>query len=133
MQASRKFRVIVLGILLGSSAAAVADGPFAGVLTAANRAKYSGTGCPISIVYTATINLHPHNGLAFNYHWERSDGAKGATHVVRPGRDENSIVVRDTWRLGAPGQHYDVSETIHIKSGNTHEQFTTPVVDVTCR
>ena len=54
-------------------------------------------------------------------------------HVVRPGRDENSIVVRDTWRVGAPGQHYDVSETIHINSGNTHEQYTTPVVDVTCR
>jgi hypothetical protein len=133
MQAFRKVRAAAFAALLVSSAAAFADGPFAGVHTAANRASYSGTGCPISIVYTATINLAPHNGLAFNYHWERSDGAKGPTHVVRPGRDEYSIVVRDTWRLGAPGHHYDVSETIYINSGNTHESFTTPVVDVTCR
>ena len=133
MKASRKLQAATVAILLLSSAAALADGPFAGVLTAANRAKYSGTGCPISIVYSATIKLAPHNGLAFNYHWERSDGAKGPTHVVRPGRDEYSVVVRDTWRLGAPGQHYDVSETIHINSRNTHEQYSTPVVNVTCR
>jgi hypothetical protein len=133
MQASRKLQAVALSVLLFSSAAALADGPFAGIHTGANRAKYSGTGCPINIVYTATINLHPHKGLAFNYHWERSDGAKGAVHTVRPGQGENSIVVRDTWRLGAPGQHYDVSETIFVNSGNTHESYPTPVVDVTCR
>jgi hypothetical protein len=79
MQAFRKVQTAAFAALLVSSAAALADGPFAGVHTAANRTKYSGTGCPISILYTATINLFPHQGLAFNYHWERSE--IGRAHV----------------------------------------------------
>ena len=133
MLSANMSQAAALLVLLGSSAVALADGPFADVHTAANRTKYSGAGCPISIVYTTTINLHPHQGLAFNYHWERSDGARGPVRVVRPRPDERSIVVRETWKIGAPGHHYDVSETIYINSGNTRESYTTPAVDVTCR
>ena len=56
---------------------------------AVNRHEYVGRGCPIEIVFTGSINLEPHDrGLVFNYHWERSDGAKSATKVVRPGPHE---------------------------------------------
>ena len=133
MQDSRKVSAYAFAILMVASATALADGPFAGVNTAANRSQYNGNGCPITIVFTATINLHPHGPLVFNYRWERSDGAKGPVQVMRPGPNQRSMVVRDSWRLGKRGQTYDASETIHVNSGNTHEQFNTPTVHVICR
>jgi hypothetical protein len=96
---------------------------------------YKGRGCPIEVIYTASINFilpHP-KGFVFNYHWERSDGAKGPTHVVRPGPGERTLVVHEKWRLGGPGQTYDVSETIHLNSGNEHITEGSPTVHIECR
>ena len=111
------------------------DGPFGPIHVAANRSQYTGRGCPIEIVYTATINFampHP-KGLAFNYHWERSDGAKTSVQVVRPSPNQRSMVVRDKWRLGARGKHYDASVTLFVNSGNAHVSEGSPSVSVTCK
>ena len=43
------------------------------------------------------------------------------------------MVVRDTWRLGAPGKHYDASVTLFVNSGNTHLNEGSPSVSVTCK
>ncbi len=122
--------------LTGLGQAAWADeGPFAATHVATNRSRYSGTGCPIQIVFTASINFvmpHP-QGFVFNYHWERSDGAKGPVHVVRPSPGQGSMVIHETWQLGAPGNHYDASETLFVNSGNTHLSQSSPVVSVTCK
>jgi hypothetical protein len=123
-------------ILLAAVAAAVpAAAQFGGIHVATNRHEYIGRGCPIEIVYTASINFEmPHpKGFVFNYHWERSDGAKGAVHVVRPGPNERTLVVRETWRLGARGKTIDASQTIHVNSGNTHLSEGSPTVHVECR
>ncbi len=112
-----------------------ADGPFAGVHVAANRHQYTGSGCPIDIIYTATLTFaspHP-KGFVFNYHWERSDGAKGPERVVRPSEGQHSMSLRETWHLGAHGQHYDASVTFFANSGNTHISQASPTVSVTCK
>jgi hypothetical protein len=108
--------------------------PFGQIHVAANRSMYKGRGCPIEVVYTATINFilpHP-KGFVFNYHWERSDGAKGPSHVVRPGEHERTLVVHEKWKLGAPGNTYDASAVIHLNSGNEHIQEGSPSVHIEC-
>lgn len=116
-------------------ATAASAEPFGPIHMAANRHQYVGKGCPIEIVFTATINFtlpHP-KGFVFNYHWERSDGAKSAQRVVRPPEGERSMVVHERWRLGKPGMTTDASQTIFVNSGNTHIQESTPTVHVECR
>jgi hypothetical protein len=116
-------------------ATAASAEPFGPVHMAVNRHQYVGKGCPIEIVFTATINFtmpHP-KGFVFNYHWERSDGAKSSQQVVRVPEGERSMVVHERWRLGRPGMTQDVSQTIFLNSGNTHIQESTPTVHVECR
>jgi hypothetical protein len=121
-------------VLFGSPHPAFAQEPFGPIHVAANRSQYTGRQCPIEIVYTASINLLPHpRGLVFNYHWERSDGAKGPVEIVRPVNGERTVVIRDRWRLGAPGREYDASVKLFLNSGNTHVQEESPVVRVVCR
>lgn len=111
------------------------EGPFGVIRLAANRSQYSGGGCPIEIIYTANINFVSPlpKGFVFNYHWERSDGAKGPVQVVRPSPNQRMSVVREKWRLGAPGKHYDASVTLFVNSGNTHLTQSSSQVSVTCR
>ncbi|MGZ5571831.1 MAG: hypothetical protein ACXWG8_06720 [Usitatibacter sp.] len=116
---------------LGPSAVAD-EGPFGPIHVAANRHQYSGKGCPIEVVYTASINLAPHKGLAFNYHWERSDGAKTSVVVVRPPAGQRTVVVREKWRIGARGKDYDAGVTLFVNSGNTHLSEPSPVVRIHC-
>jgi len=129
------FWLLVVVAAFGVSRAARAEeNPFGAIRIGANRSRYIGA-CPVDIVYTANINLNsPHPaGLAFNYYWVRSDGAKGPVTVVHPKPNQRMLVVREPWRLGAAGQHYDVSETLFVNSGNTHLQQASPVVSVTCK
>jgi hypothetical protein len=123
--------VVVLDV---SRAALAEENPFGEIRVAANRSRYVGA-CPVEIVFTANINMgipHP-KGLSFSYYWTRSDGAKGPVRDVRPSPNQRMMIVRDSWRLGAAGQHYDVSERLFVNSGNTHLEHASPVVSVTCR
>src|SRR5450432_303015 len=110
-----------------------AGGPFGPIHVATNRSAYNGGGCPVEIVFTATVNfVMPHAALVFNHHWERSDGAKTAVQVVHVAPDERSMVIHETWRLGAPGNHVDASMTLFVNSGNTHLSEASKTVSVTC-
>ena len=111
------------------------DGPFGPIHVATNRSRYSGGGCPIEVIFTASINfvMPRPQGFVFNYHWERSDGAKTAVQVVRPAPGQRSMVIHERWHLGAPGQQYDVSEMLFVNSGNTHLSQSSPEVSHTCR
>ena len=126
--------VLAAGSVFGVSQAIQADGPFGPIRVGVNRRQYTGD-CPAEIIYTATINLtmpHP-QGFVFNYHWERSDGAKTAVRIVRPPQNQKAIVVRDTWQLGSPRLKEDASETIFVNSGDSHFQQASPAVRVVCR
>jgi hypothetical protein len=131
-------RKLVLAAALALPAIAgalpVAAEGFGPVHVAVNRHEYRGRACPVDVVFTASINFtmpHP-RGFTFNYHWERSDGAKGATHVVRPGPHEHTLVVRDKWRVGGRGQSHDISETIHMGSGNERIRESSETVHIEC-
>ena len=126
--------VVLLAVLVAGGATASAQGPFGSLLVAANRSQYTGPGCPIEVIYTANVNfLTPHGGLSFNYHWERSDGAKGPVEVVRVVPNQRMMVIHTGWRVGAPGRHYQVSETIFVNSGYTHLTHSSRVVTINCR
>ena len=131
----RTFRIATRTILATAALGALpAAAQFQNIHVAVNRHEYVGRGCPVEIVFTGSINLEPHpRGLVFNYHWERSDGAKGPVHVMRPGPGERHIVVRDKWRVGGRGRNHDVSQTLHVNSGNTHLTESSPSVHVECR
>ena len=114
--------------------AAFADeGIFGPIRVAVNRHQYTGRQCPIQIVYTGTINFAPHSRAeVFNYHWERSDGAKSQMQVIHVSPNQRSMVVRETWRIGGPGKSYDAGVTLFVNSGNTHLSESSPVVRITC-
>lgn len=112
--------------------AAIADeGPFGAIRVAANRSQYAGR-CPVEVVYTGNINLAPHRGLVFNYHWERSDGAKSPVTVVRPPPNQRMVVVHEKWRLGGRGKDYEAGATLYVNSGNTHLSESSPMVRIRC-
>lgn len=117
---------------LAGSLPASAEG-FGPVHVAVNMHEHRGR-CPVEVVFTASINFvlpHP-RGFTFNYHWERSDGAKGPTHVVHPGPNERTLVVHEKWRLGRHNENFDVSNTIHLGSGNERISESSPTVHIEC-
>lgn len=129
------FLFVALAIFGLGQVASADDGPFGPINVVANRSQYNGKGCPVQIIYTATINfVSPHpKGFVFNYHWERSDGATTPVRVVRPAANQQFRVIHETWRLGAPGHSYDASMTLFVNSGNTHLSQGSPVVRINCR
>jgi hypothetical protein len=133
----RTFRAAATTAILVATAftAFPAAAQFGGIHVAANRHEYIGRGCPVEVIFTGSINLEmPHpKGFVFNYHWERSDGAKSAVKVVHPAPGERTVVVRENWRVGARGSSHDVSAVLHVNSGNTHLTEGSPTVHVECR
>jgi hypothetical protein len=126
--------VAVVAIISISQLGYASGDPFGPIHVAANRSAYNGNGCPVEIIFTATINfVEPHGDMVFNYHWERSDGGKTSVEVVRVPRNKRSVTLREKWRLGAPGHHYDASVTLFVNSGNSHLSETSRNVSVTCK
>ncbi|HVN75560.1 MAG TPA: hypothetical protein VMT19_04530 [Thermoanaerobaculaceae bacterium] len=124
-------------LILTVCACGVASGeenPFVSLHVVTSRSRYAGP-CPVGVTFTGRITFampHP-RGFVFNYHWERSDGAKGPVQVVRPPAGEGAMTVKDHWELGARGQQYNVSETLVVNSGNTHLSESSPTVPIVCR
>ena len=116
------------------AAAPALAGPFGGVHVAVNRHEYRGNACPIEVVFTASVNItNDHGpGLVFNYHWERSDGAKGPEVVIKPGSGARTKIIQARWKLGKRGETYDISNTIHLNSGNEHISESSPTVHIEC-
>jgi hypothetical protein len=129
-------RKLAFALVIPALAAAVpvCAGPIEGVHVAVNRHLYRGTGCPVEIVFTASININDHHGpgLSYQYHWERSDGAKGPVHVIHSGPEGRTMVFHEKWILGKRGSIYDVSNTIHVGTGNERVSETSPTVHIEC-
>jgi len=130
-----KTRLLLLcGIAATTALPAFADDPFGAIRVAVNRSEFRGR-CPAEVVFTGNIDFNmPHpRGFVMNYFWERIDGAKSPTRVVRPGPNQRMQVVRETWRLGGHNQVHEVFATLHVNSGNTHLRETSRTVRVECR
>src|ERR1700693_62164 len=127
-------RVTLVAVALGLAQAALAESnPFGPIHVAVNRHQYTGKQCPVEIIYTGSINFAPHpKGFVFNYHWERSDGAKSPVQVVHTNPNQRSLVVHERWKLGARGNSYDAGTTLFVNSGNTHLSEPSAVVRLHC-
>ena len=131
------FSSLVLALVLAltiSTAANAQEDPFGPLRVGVNRGNYSGR-CPVTITYTGNVNIvsYPRGGFIFNYYWTRSDGAKGPVTIVRPNRGQRMVIVNDSWTLGGAGRHYEVSETLHVNSGNIHLEEASRSISITCR
>jgi hypothetical protein len=93
-------------------------------------ANYTGR-APARLRFVARIELA--GARTFNYHWERSDGAKGPVKVVQVRDRERMITVSEEWQLGAPGQHLEVWQRIHVNCGNQHVSSDRAMASVNCR
>lgn len=84
------------------------------VTVGANMSRYTGP-CPAHIRFTANVYVDRFP-MAYNYEWERSDGAKGGERVVRVNNQaQEHLIFRDDWTLGARGT---VWERLRVRSGN---------------
>lgn len=123
-------------ILLSATALPLGANEILGAVSVnANRNFHRGA-CPTEIIFNARIDLDvPRTGMAFNYQWVRSDGAKGPVQVVSlPAGSRNRFYpLSTTWTLGASGQHYDIWEELHVNTGNTHRVQRSQTVSVDCR
>jgi hypothetical protein len=103
-----------------------------GVTVAANYQEYSGP-CPAKLKFTATVNV-TQLPMSFNYQWERSDGAKSKLKVMHvPSGHTGPVTIVEEWQLGTKGKQVQVSEKLHVKSGNLDITSAPAVVVVNCR
>ena len=108
------------------------QGPFGPISLEVTPARYTGR-CPVRLRFTGTIAVSTHP-MAFNYQFERSDGAKSQVRVVRvPNNGPATYRVNEQWQLGAAGQHMQVWEKLKVASGVTRVETNPMSVDITCR
>ena len=72
----------------------------------------------ITFVAVLSLNVIP---MAFNFHWERSDGAKTALRVIsinNTGQQTYSLV--EKWTVGPSIAVDQLWEKVFVNSGNTH-------------
>ena len=134
MHTMKRLACLAAAVTCFTTLPSFADDPFGQIRVAANRSEFRGH-CPVEVIFTGNIDFtmpHP-RGFAMNYFWARSDGAKSRTVVVKPGPSQRMLVVREPWRLGANGQAYNISATLHVNSGNTHLRESSRTIHVECR
>ena len=132
MSVVRALGLAILALPLVAATARAPQSPFGDVTLTASPAQYEGK-CPVQIDFFGHVGVTAHP-MVFNYHYERSDGAKGGLKVVRVTNPNATwIGVHDHWRLGASGQHYHVWEKLFVASGNTRIATDQVEADITCK
>ena len=72
----------------------------------------------LTFIAELNLNVVP---VSFNFHWERSDGAKSAQKVVKIGNTgENRYRLEEKWSVGPTVQIGDLWEKVYVNTGNTH-------------
>ena len=104
--------------------------PLIGDVTASANYDSWGGKCPKLFVFTGQITANAKGSL--NYHWERSDGAKGPSKAVhvKPGQ---TLKVHDSWKLGESGTKMTISETLVVGSGNQHLRVKSQDIAIECK
>jgi hypothetical protein len=72
----------------------------------------------ISFVAILNLNVVP---IAFNYHWERSDGAKSEQKLIKVNNaGESSYRIVENWTVGSEIDVGSLWVKVFVNSGNTH-------------
>lgn len=120
---------LVAVLVLSCLASTVAAQGIGGVTVKASPESYNGP-CPARIRFTGVIEVQRYP-MSLNYHWERSDGAKGPVKVFHVNKGTRTITTVEMWQLSTPGRQ-QVSATLHVNSGNEHLSSSARV-HVNCR
>ena len=115
----RGLAVVAAAALLAAAAGSVSAQEPVSIqgVSASVQALVSGE-TQITFVGVVGIGVVP---MAFNYHWERSDGARSAVKVVRVSNAaEQSYRVVEKWTVGGSVQAADLWVKLFVNSGNTH-------------
>ena len=131
MQVARILGIALLGLPLVAATARAPQAPFGDVTLTATPSQYTGK-CPARIHFIGRVGVTVHP-MVFNYHFERSDGAKSQLKVVRVAPNAQTVTVNEWWQLGGPGQHVQVWEKLLVASGNTRITTNQADVDITCK
>jgi hypothetical protein len=84
-----------------------------------STAKAEGDGNTL-ITFIAELNLNV-VPVTFNFHWERSDGAKSVQKVVKINNTgANTYTLEEKWSVGSSVQIADLWEKVYVNTGNTH-------------
>ncbi|MGO9310275.1 MAG: hypothetical protein ACLQDL_14795 [Spirochaetia bacterium] len=112
---NRRILFVLLGALL-LPGVMMAD-PIAITGVGASTQKLDNGNIMVHFTVRVAISVTP---LLFNYHWERSDGAKSGVEMqsVKPG--VASIPVSTTWEIGPNAGLKEVWEKLFVNTGNTH-------------
>ena len=106
--------------------------PFGDVTLTVTPSRYEGK-CPVRLHFLGKVGIAVHP-MAFNYVFERSDGAKSQLKVIRVTSPNAQVIdVHDWWQLGAKGQHVQVWEKLRVASGNTRIESNQADVDISCK
>jgi len=123
--------LIALAALAALPRSHAQQSPFGDITLIASPTTFTGA-CPAHLRFEGRVhvNVHP---MTFNYHFERSDGAKTGDKVVHVTRAKGDVyVVTDRWQLGAKGQHHQVWEKLVVASGDTKAESNQASAEVTC-
>jgi len=111
---------------------AAPQSPFGDVSLTATPSRYEGK-CPVRIHFDGRVGVTVHP-MVFNYHFERSDGAKSELKVIRvTNPNAQTIGVHEWWQLGAAGQHLQVWEKLLVASGNTRIESNQAGAEIICK
>jgi hypothetical protein len=121
--------LVVTAFLIAVPCGVYAGDLIGNVTVSANYDNWGGP-CPKQFVFTGQVTANAAG--VFNYHWERSDGAKGPTKVVKvkPGQTVN---LKDMWKLGGRGEKMTISETLVVASGNQNIQTKSKDIPIQCK
>jgi hypothetical protein len=113
-----RFFVLALALVVFTAAQASAQEPISIGATTSSALNLSNGNTEITFVAVLTLNVVP---ITFNFHWERSDGAKTAVKVV-PVRNSSEGTYRliEKWTVGKNVATDQLWEKVFVNSGNTH-------------
>jgi hypothetical protein len=116
----RKELGLVIGIVLFlfPFAYGQAQEPISISQTSSSARSLANGGTEMTFVANVSLNVIP---ITFNFHWERSDGAKTSVQVVSiRNASEQSYRLVERWVVGKGVQIDRLWEKVFVNSGNTH-------------
>ena len=105
----------------------MAEAPAAAVTVSGDPVSISSTSSSVrtldngntEITFVAVLSLNP--PMSFNFHWERSDGARTALRVITVNNAGQQIYrLVEKWTVGPSIQVDQLWEKVFVNSGNTH-------------
>ena len=118
MKRSLLIPALALAFVIFGAAQASAQEPISIGETSSTARNLNNGNTEITFVAVLNLNVIP---ISFNFHWERSDGAKTAVRVISvKNANEQTYRLVEKWTVGQNVQIDQLWEKVVVNSGNTH-------------